>query len=50
MNVAKYSLWYVGEGYHELIRDTKNGIDERHASNLLGAVQNPGGRLNTYSI
>ena len=36
MNVAEYSLWYVGEGYHELIRDTKNGIAERHANNLLG--------------
>ena len=36
MNVAEYSLWYVGEGYHELIRDTKNGITERHANSLLG--------------
>lgn len=35
MNVAEYGLWYVGEGYHELIRDTKNGIAERHANNLL---------------
>lgn len=36
MNVAEYSLWYVGEGYHELVRGTKNGIAERHANSLLG--------------
>ena len=36
MNVVEYSLWYVGEGYHELIRDTKNGIAERHANDLMG--------------
>ena len=36
MNVAEYSLWYVGDAYHELIRDTKNGIAERHANSLLG--------------
>lgn len=35
MNVAEYSLWYVGEGHHELLRDTKNGIAERRAHNLL---------------
>lgn len=36
MNVVEYSLWYVGEGYHELMRDTKNGIAERHANDLMG--------------